>query len=269
MTHAGPVLLASAPRQLANTDPLVTFPTRGGGAWPVWDRYLAVRGTSLFEIGNICHTCEFWFRRLGLDADPIDIDAIQQALTVGIASLDEDVVSVFSELLQPGDYRVALFSFIPERVEPGSPSDYFVNEQRAVWEYGPIDEVNDPRTDYYRVTSRFGVSLNSDGDSGFEFLVPLQLPSNLESAQIGFFTDNLERGARPTAIAAGVLDIKQHYDSPTAHWCLSHYLLDGHHKVDAAARAGRPVTVLSFINCDAGISTPDQIDQLLGNYGQE
>ncbi len=88
----------------------------------------------------------------------------------------------------------------------------------------------------------------------------------LDEQRIAYFRDQLTLGVRPTAIAVSVLDIKQYYDSDVAHWCLAHYLLDGHHKIAAAAETGCPITLLSFVTSDHGISAPENIDKLLNRY---
>ena len=43
--------------------------------------------------------------------------------------------------------------------------------------------------------------------------------------------------------------------------CLAHYLLDGHHKVFAANKAGLPITLLAFLAVEQGISSAEQIEQ--------
>ena len=47
-----------------------------------------------------------------------------------------------------------------------------------------------------------------------------------------------------------------------AHWCLAHYLLDGHHKTFAASKAGRRLPLLSFLAIDKGIATPEQVERV-------
>lgn len=42
------------------------------------------------------------------------------------------------------------------------------------------------------------------------------------------------------------------------HWLLQHFVLDGHHKIEAASRTGRPVRLLSFI--DERISMASLVD---------
>jgi hypothetical protein len=81
----------------------------------------------------------------------------------------------------------------------------------------------------------------------------------------------MEAASCPTAVALSVLDVKEPADfseeqkrqgHDNAHWCLAHYLLDGHHKTFAASQAGRSLPLLTLLAVDKGISTPEQVDQL-------
>lgn len=274
MIAAAPALIVRTARQLSSTAEIVTFPTPDGDSDEAWFRFLALRGERVFEIGNICGTCQFWFRRLEGQAAPIDVAALDSKLANGLTTLDPEVVDAFAALLQVGAYHIALFRLVPLRVELGSAGDYFAHEQLAAWPdllltWPDYEPPPDPGTAYYRVEGRSGVPAAAEGDLAFEFLAPLQAPDGLDAGRIAFFEECLARGSEPTAVAVGVLDIKQHYASPVAHWCLGHYLLDGHHKIEAAARLGRPLTLLSFITAEHGHSRPEHLDQMLALYGSE
>lgn len=62
---------------------------------------------------------------------------------------------------------------------------------------------------------------------------------------------------RPTAVAT--LDVcapaPANGQDWYAHWGLTHFLLDGHHKLAAAAAEGRAVRLLSLLAIDASLST--------------
>jgi hypothetical protein len=55
-------------------------------------------------------------------------------------------------------------------------------------------------------------------------------------------------------LAVSVLDRTQPFDSADAHAGLVHFVLDGHHKLEAAARLGVAITVLSFVSIDASLA---------------
>ena len=82
------------------------------------------------------------------------------------------------------------------------------------------------------------------------------------------YREALRTKASGTAISIAVLEIRSPWDSSPdrnsqvlEHWCLTHYLLDGHHKLNAAFEAGKPLHLLSFIALSEGISTREQVDE--------
>lgn len=242
---------------------MITFPTTGGGSWNTWYRFLAVNHVPMMEVGNICDTCGFWFRRLEGASDGSQLDELHARLTSGLDRLDPAAIERFGELLEAGQYTVMLQAVVPLRVEPGSPADYFVHEQPRDWSDYGSEPPTDPRTAYYRTEGRQDAIINTQGDRLFEFVVPLQNPTALDPERVAFFQDRLTQGDRATAVAVGILDVKQFYDSAAAHWCFAHFLLDGHHKLEAAARTGTAVTLLSFVSRAAGVAPPEAIDSLL------
>jgi hypothetical protein len=90
----------------------------------------------------------------------------------------------------------------------------------------------------------------------------------LHANAISEYKNTLSQEVVPTALAISILDIKQPAvweGNPdfTEHWCLSHYLLDGHHKVYAASELGKPLSILSFLALEKGISTQEQITEAI------
>ena len=78
----------------------------------------------------------------------------------------------------------------------------------------------------------------------------------------------LAEGSSATAVALSVLDVNQPANwegNPPVneHWCLAHYLLDGHHKLFAAAEAGLPVRLLAFVAHDHGLAEDRDIAKLV------
>ena len=70
-----------------------------------------------------------------------------------------------------------------------------------------------------------------------------------------------------TALAYSLLDVIQpaidEGDDYYEHWVLTHFLLDGHHKVQAAATAGRPVRLLSLVDERISIASSDDLAILI------
>lgn len=258
-----PKLLSKSRAVLGSLKPVIELTTTGADNWSAWDRFLAINGTSVVHIGNICGTCSFFFEQLD-DAAPSPIDVKRAELAKGVTEIDPVLVESFGALLSKGEYLLALIDCTPVRVEPGSADDYFVAEKQDAY-----DDPMEPNTHYYRLKDRSSIDLGKDQYDdpvlGFEFVVPLGQP--IDASTVSAYRARLIAGERPTAVALSVLDIKQPYNGH-AHWCMAHYLLDGHHKVEAAAQAAKPITVLALIPVDGGISGEEHISAFLSSYLQ-
>jgi hypothetical protein len=242
----------------------LSFETEGGGSWRVWDRFIAVHGAKVHHIGNVCGTCAFFFTRLPAENPRVEAAAVASELRAGIADTRDPVVRSLERLLPDGRYRTTLRRIQPRLVHPGSPEDYFGNDQSTPWGEDPADDgpPHDPRTDYYRI----GAHDLGGERTLFEFLVPMFPVSSLSAPQIDAYSRALANGTLPTAVALTVLDVKSpaisNGDAPPGHWCLAHYLLDGHHKLLAASQTGLPLTLLSFLAVDQGVSTDAEVKEL-------
>ena len=71
----------------------------------------------------------------------------------------------------------------------------------------------------------------------------------------------------PTAVAYSLLDLVapavDHGTDYYMHWVLTHFLLDGHHKFEAAAASGRPVRLLSLLDVKLCLATPEWFEQMI------
>lgn len=231
------------------------------GVVSVWDRFLSINGKHAYLAGNPCDTCSFLFERLEGANERVSIgpEDVAERLRAGLTELDNEVLDACAKLLDAGSYDVALLEVTPQWVFPGTPGDYFANEEPALW---GIDSFwglpHDPRVPYYRTddapvdrTARL-----------FQFLAPLYPHTWLTDATVEDYRDRVRAGAKPTALALAALDVKQPAvwegePEVTCHWCLAHYLLDGHHKVQAAALERRPITLLSFVSREHGLAADE------------
>jgi hypothetical protein len=205
-----------------------------------WDPLLILDGEPVAGIGGGCGTCEFLFDLRG-EPDPNALDLARSSTERGIVDLSDPIVDEFGSLVPKGGYVIGLFEAHPRRAGSPDTPDYFGNEQAAAW--GEDHEVQ-PDRDYYRV----GDAQLQGPDRLFEFLVPLQPVAGLESARVRHYEAAARTGARPTAVSIGIVEVHFPYDEHEVHWIFANYLIDGHHKVEAAARQGTPITVLSFIS---------------------
>ncbi|HVE80227.1 MAG TPA: hypothetical protein VNA89_15280 [Gemmatimonadaceae bacterium] len=228
------------------------FTRTGGGHWAEWDRFLTLDGAPAYHLGNICNTCQLLFQRLDGANRTLSADRLGAELGAGRPSLDPSWLRAVGDLLPPGDYLPFYAELPPALVRPGGPGDYFAEEQIATWGVDAFWALpHDPRTEYYRgrrVELPRGRGWNR---AIFEFVVPMVPHTWLDVERVTEYRVRAA-GEPPTALALSVLDVKMPatWDQEPAvaeHWCLVHYLLDGHHKTYAAALAGAPVGVLSYL----------------------
>ena len=242
---------------------LVAVPTpepRPGTAFP--PRRLTLRGAPVFELGLWCGTCPALFQRLG-EPEDADLGVANERLDAGLAGIDTAVLRAYGKALPASHYTVLLLDMTPRLVAPGSTSDYFTHEQVATWGVDPVDgSPEDPATPYYRT---FETPVGRDQHL-YELVVPMVPPAWNDQGRVA------EYGTRvgdppPTAVAYSLLDVVQpataHGDDYYEHWVLTHFLLDGHHKVQAAAAAGRPVRVLCLVDERISLASPEQLDVLV------
>ena len=239
---------------------------RAGTGDPGFNRYLMLKGRRAFEIGNICDTCTFLFQRLDGANEKVS-PGLGTSLRRGVTNLNDELIGTASQALPEGRYRATLIELTPNLVKPRDPADYFAHEQIELWGVDSFWNLpHDPRTEYYRVAST-PPRIGREG-ALFEFVVPM-MPSNwLDPETIARYEMQLSGGGLPAALAISVLDVKQPavWDGEptvTAHYCLTHYLLDGHHKMLAAARTQRPLRLLSFLAMDESIATDEHFTEAL------
>lgn len=267
---------------------ILSFGTKGGGAWKIWDRYLCVDGKPAYHVGNICGTCEFFFVRQEGASLKVSPRKASSDLRTGLRRLDAELTQSIASILPTGKYRVSLLECTPELTAPGKETDYFSHEQIELWGIGAegrmtgqedgYEKPHNPQTEYYRVGSQFlGENVpvfkkltppTVRGSQLFEFSIPIYPSDCLHMETVGSYRKRFLAGERPTALAISVLDIKGPADwegnrKITEHWCLAHYLLDGHHKMYAAASVHKPLTMVSFMDVSKGISTKEAVDYLL------
>jgi hypothetical protein len=203
------------------------------------------------------------FQRLEGATTTLSLQDSGKILADGVHVLDDEVISRFGSLLPRGQYPPLLLQVEPRLVRPAGPGDYFAEEQVATWGLDAFWRLPTyPRTPYYRT---YEAPVAGDAHL-YEFVVPMVPPSWNEHDTVAMYAAQLACGVAPTAIAVSILDVcapavEQGPDHYT-HWALTHFLLDGHHKMQAAADAARPVRLLSLLSIDAGLSSAEQVAQL-------
>jgi hypothetical protein len=243
---------------------------KADGAW-AGRRLLFVDDHPAFELSFWCGTCPFLFERLeGSNATLSQAD-LESRLTAGLTDLDDGVIERIATLLPQAPYLPLLLELRPRLIRPLADGDYFAHEEVSTWGVDPFwDLPQNPRTPYYRT---FETTVDRNAHF-FEFVVPMVPPAWNDRARVGSYAPLLAKSALPTAVAVSILDIAQPADDVGdrdyfAHWCLTHFLLDGHHKFEAAASAGRSLRLLSLLAVDASLATADQVMMVPALRAQE
>lgn len=193
----------------------------------------------------------------------VSIGELRERLTDGIG-LEPDIIAAFSQLLPEDDYVPLLLSVPPRLTLPMRAGDYFAEEQVATWGLSGFWGLPEyPQTPYYRTYE----TRVAAGAHLFEFVVPMVPPSWNDRDQVTEHARRLTRSSTPTAVAVSTLDVTQPaVDTQSSdyyeHWGLTHFLLDGHHKLQAAAEAGLPLQLLALVATGASLATADQLSRL-------
>jgi hypothetical protein len=195
-----------------------------------------------FELSWWCGTCPLLFKRLEGANERLSLPEMQQILNSGIDRIDDGVLDAFTALLPGGSYVPMLLRVQPELVYPGRKGDYFSEEQVDTWGVSGFWGLPEyPQTPYYR-TWQAPVDPSAHA---FEFVVPMVPPTWNDADRVEAYAQKLLDSSELTAVAVSILDVCQPaMDNGTdyyAHWGISHFLLDGHHKMQAAAEAQRPL----------------------------
>ncbi|MFE2204601.1 hypothetical protein [Streptomyces rubiginosohelvolus] len=227
-------------------------------------RLLMVDDGPAFELSFHCGTCPLLFRRLETSREKLSLESMQARLRGPLDDPDDGgVVEAFGGLLSEGEYLPLLLDVEPRLVIPGKEGDYFSVEQVTAWgidQFWGLPEY--PHTPYYRT---FETAVDADAHL-YEFVVPMVPPTWNERERVEEYVALMERGTAPTAVAISTLDVCQSAlglaEDPAAHWGLTHFLLDGHHKLEAAATAGRRVRLLSLLTLGESLAGAEEAARL-------
>ncbi|MFJ2598949.1 hypothetical protein [Streptomyces erythrochromogenes] len=227
-------------------------------------RLLMVDDEPAFELSFYCGTCPLLFRRLETAQEKLSLERMQERLTGTLDDPDDGgVIDAFGTLLPKGEYLPLLLEVEPRLVIPGKEGDYFSGEQVTAWgvnQFWGLPEY--PHTPYYRT---FETAVDANAHL-YEFVVPMVPPTLNDRERVEEYVALMKRGTVPTAVAISTLDVCQSAlglaDDPAAHWGLTHFLLDGHHKLEAAATARRPVRLLSLLTLGESLASPEDATRL-------
>jgi hypothetical protein len=233
------------------------------------ERSLRLHGHPVYSLCSSCQTCPPLFRRLAElpESGLPSVTEFKDRLANGLEAVDEDVLAVVSGVLPLGEYVPLVLRLWPRLVLPGEPGDYFSEERLVAFpEHEPW--AGQPSGVYYRGTT---MQL-SDSVELFEFVLPLIAASSLNPERVRHYETLIRGGASPTALALSILDgsLGRDTDLPMSpfHWALGHFLLDGNHKIQAAALLGVPLTVMTVLSTTMGKARSETVLQLVSELAR-
>lgn len=229
-----------------------------------WYCHLTIAGERVFEYGCPCGTCGMVFRKIGSVAHRLsDAQAVQL-----LGNLDaippQEALRSLARVLQPGVYSPSIVAGTVTLVEPGAPNDYFATDVVRLFGKEPLDytEPAGPRTSYYRLGADRHLARTGRLGGPHKALVtavvmPLHEAAQLNRARIEYWKRHHQAGMHLTAFAVSVLDNQAPAMSSAdttypyeEQFLLTLCLLDGHHRIQAAAEIGAPVRILSLLAMD-------------------
>jgi len=242
-------ILARSTLTVENSMPVIKFVRPAARNYPNdgWDRYLFIHDKPAFYLGTVCETCNFMFRKVPGDFSIEKAERISQKLNQGLSAIDDEVLCGVSQFLQSGDYETFLIELLPMLVQPETDDDFF--NHKIYVDFGD-DDYKSVYSEYYRTEA----SVVDDDKPVFQFVVPMFDHKTLNHEQVNAYRKSISGGQKPTALAVSILDTKwvcdfDDYDDLVEYpICMPHFLLDGHHKIYAAALEKCSITVLSFVS---------------------
>ncbi|GAA0182118.1 hypothetical protein SH2C18_45510 [Clostridium sediminicola] len=99
---------------ITNSNSIISFTTEGGGDWKIWDRYLTIDEQKAYHIGNVCGTCNFFFKRLDGANKHISPRNVSNKLKEGLTSIKPNFLKSVSEIIPNGKYLVTITEASPK-----------------------------------------------------------------------------------------------------------------------------------------------------------
>jgi hypothetical protein len=238
----------------------------------LWYAALTVNGKRVFQYGCPCGTCGITFKKVASSADRVsDTEAVNL-----LGNLDqipsELALKRLARILPQGTYHPAVIEAPVRLVAPGTPEDYFAAEVVRLFGLEPpeYEKPQDPGTPYYRLGSEHELAVRYPGGEIpiiryrypgrvaktllTQIVMPLQDPATLNSDRVEYWKAMSLAGYPIAAFAVSVLDNQspatQKGDPEYPYegqMLLTHCLLDGHHRLQAASEIGSRVRILTLL----------------------
>lgn len=245
---------------------VVSFQRSTLGVASTFYSYLLLDGERIFEFGSSCGTCGIVFRKIGSPSHRVD-DAEAVELMGSLERVPPPVVlQRLARPLEVGHYFPVVVEGRVFLIEPGSADDYFATDVARLFGEMPPEELPQPATGYYRFASEH--SIERSGRTGgphtallTALVMPLISPALLDRARVELWKERQRAGQSLTAFAVAVIDDQEPWGFPVdrtypyeEQLLFANCLLDGHHRIQAAAETHAPIRILSLVARDVSIT---------------
>jgi hypothetical protein len=240
-----------------------------------WYCHLTVDGERIFEYGCPCGTCGIVFRKVGSTAHRIsDTEAVQ--LLGALDSVPSNsILRRLARVLEPGLYHPIIIEGTVSHIVPGTLDDYFATDVVRLFGLEPpeYEKPSGPGTAYYKFglekeLERTGRTTGPHKALITAIVMPLHDLSQLNRERIEFWKRQYDAGAILTAFAVSVVDSQSPAMDPPdrtykyeEQFLFTNCMLDGHHRIQAAAEIGAPVRILSLLSSE--FSLVNDFDDLI------
>lgn len=261
-------------------------PWRTGG--PEWEKdslrwycHVTVAGERVFEYGCPCGTCGIVFRRVGSVAHRVSDTQAVRLLGALDAIPSNAVLLRLARVLERGPYHPVIIEGTVRRVEPGTPDDYFSTDVVRLFGLEPPDyeKPSGPNTTYYRLGLDHELERTTRTGRSYKALVtsvamPLHEVAQLNRNRVEYWKQQYQVGTKLTAFAVSVVDDQSPAVEPPdstyafkEQFLFTNCVLDGHHRIQAAAELGAPVRILSLVAREFSLVTnADDMAAVLRRY---
>ncbi len=224
-------------------------PTISAGNWPRWSRALYVDERVLYHANSDCPTCETFLAWAGAERPRVDADQVGQALA-HVPELSEPWLRRIEPALVPlpsGRALVALLELPLERIDAGDQErSWYADRERYRESDAPDDDPWDlsttegvwPGTPHYQATGL----LRPKPPTALTVL-PTQPIDAFDDEVLAARRRSFDAGERPAALALGWFE-ERYVAGQYPEAVLQLVILDGHHTVEAYARAGLPARLV-------------------------
>lgn len=207
--------------------------------------------TELHSIGYDCDTCGAMFEQIDNYKTPLTPAEISRRFTEPMLTLDPDVVDSIKCLLPAGSYHVSLLQFMPcLHTTKGLASENGPPEVRDYRFTGRKITIDRPSIQQYFSNNELGETVMTkrvvmEPHFESEEIIPHRDYGSIDWERVFQFAGS--KGDDHTALVLSMGEGRSP-GGKSSSVRLTHFLLDGHHKLLAADQRSRSIQLLSFFN---------------------